>query len=516
MKLEPGAIKFFQEQHIPKDASLAGLSALVQFLNVQAPVRLPSAVSQRHVKGTTRQEGNWHIFDVRYLPEPTIGAHLTFALKHENVDLLVLKRIFEAIPAQAMAEFVSQTPAGTATRRAWFLYEFLTGKELDIVDAPKVSAIDVLDPKSYFTSEGTFSRRHRVRNNLLGVPNFCPVIRRTPALSAFMNQNLQAKASETIGRVSGHLIARAASFMLLADSQASFQIEGEHPPRSRLERWGRAVLQSGRMALTLEEIVRLQGILIADNRFVKIGLRDEGVFLGEWDADGNPLPEFIGAKSADLQMLMSALIETNNIMNTANIDPVVQAAAVAFGFVYIHPFTDGNGRMHRCLIHHVLAERRFAPSSMVFPVSSVMLDRIDDYRKTLQEHSAALMPYIEWYPTATRNVDVVNDTADLYRYFDATSAAEFLYSCVAKTVTHDLPYEIEYLKRRDEAIKRLMNTVEMPDKLAEDFLLFVRRNDGVLPKRRRKDEFARLTDKEVSDLETIVRDVFADFEDVVS
>jgi hypothetical protein len=84
--------------------------------------------------------------------------------------------------------------------------------------------------------------------------------------------------------------------------------------------------------------------------------------------------------------------------------------------------------VHRCLIHHVLAERKYAPPGMVFPVSSVMLDRIDDYRTTLQAHSGPLMDFIEWRPTAERNVEVLNDTADLYRYFDCTEAAEFLYS----------------------------------------------------------------------------------------
>lgn len=30
----------------------------------------------------------------------------------------------------------------------------------------------------------------------------------------------------------------------------------------------------------------------------------------------------------------------------ANVDPVVLAAALAFGFVFIHPFEEGNGRIH--------------------------------------------------------------------------------------------------------------------------------------------------------------------------
>jgi Fic/DOC family len=152
-------------------------------------------------------------------------------------------------------------------------------------------------------------------------------------------------------------------------------------------------------------------------------------------------------------------------MRDDGIDPVLQAAATAFGFVYVHPFEDGNGRLHRCLIHHVLAERKFTPPGIVFPVSSVMLDRIDDYRTTLQAHSGPRRPFTEWRPTSGRNVEVLNDTADLYRYVDGTDAAEFLYACVRRTVEDDLPREIDYLRRHDEAIHRLMEAVEMPDAL---------------------------------------------------
>src|SRR5262249_3897779 len=162
----------------------------------------------------------------------------------------------------------------------------------------------------------------------------------------------------------------------------------------------------------------------------------------------------------------------------------LQAAATAFGFVYIHPFQDGNGRLHRCLIHHVLAQRKFTPPGMVFPVSSVMLDRIEDYRRTLQDHSGPLMPYIEWRPTADRNVEVLNDTADLYRYFDCTANAEFLYECVARAVEHDLPKEIDYLRRHDEARRRITEIVDMPDRIAHDLLMFIEQNGGTLSKTR--------------------------------
>jgi Fic family protein len=96
-------------------------------------------------------------------------------------------------------------------------------------------------------------------------------------------------------------------------------------------------------------------------RFTQAGLRSDGVFLGEQDNEGDPIPEFIGARSQDLQLLMQGLIAANERMREGELDSVLQAAATALGFVYIHPFQDGNGRLHRCLIHHVLAERKFAP-----------------------------------------------------------------------------------------------------------------------------------------------------------
>src|SRR5208337_210912 len=149
---------------------------------------------------------------------------------------------------------------------------------------------------------------------------------------------------------------------------------------------------------------------------------------------------------------------------------------------------------------------------MVFPVSPVMLDRIDIYRETLRAHSGPLMDYIDWRPTPERNVEVQNDTADLYRYFDCTGAAEFLYGCVAQAVGRDLPREIDFLRRNDEAMRRVMNTVEMPDRIAENLIRFVRLNDGKLGRMRREGEFEKLSDDEVTSIEAIVREAFEGFD----
>ena len=512
MQVENTRITNFQGSPLPSQGRLAGLAALVNALKVPAPVRIPACISDGHISRSIRTEEQWRVYDKRYWPGDAFADHLDFALRNENLDLLVLKRVFQSIGSEVVEAFVKGTPTGIPARRAWYLYELLTGNVLNIPDDPGVPAIDLLDSDAYFTGKPRLSRRHRVRDNLLGNSAYCPIIRRTEKLARFTQRGLTQKAAETLGRTGAHVVSRAASFLLLADSRASFEIEGERPPRNRLERWGKAVLQAGKNKLTLDEIVRLQSIVIEDRRFVHVGLRPDGVFLGERDHNQDPFPEFIGARPQDLLDLMTQMLEANDRMGADGLDAVLQATATAFGFVYIHPFQDGNGRLHRCLIHHVLAERKYTPAGVVFPVSSVMYERIDEYRRTLQAHSGPLMDFIEWRPTPEHNVEVLNDTADLYRYFDATDAAEFLYSCVERTVEYNLPREIEYLRRHDQALRRIMNMVEMPDRMAENLLMFVRQNKGTLPKRRRTGEFKQLTDDEVRKLEAVVNDAFEGFD----
>lgn len=512
MHLEITQKSMFQGRPAPADSRLAGFAALVDSLGLQAPVRSPVCISEKHIGGGKRHDAEFTVFDKRYQPGDSAIEHLIFALRHENIDLLVLKRAFEAFPAPVLEKYIQSLPAGVHARRAWFLYETLTGKTLDVEASPSASAVDLLDEKAYFTGKARVSRRHKVRDNLLGNADWCPVIRRTKNLETLSRSGLASSAAELTTRAGARLAARAASFLLMADSRASFAIEGERPPRNRLERWGKAVIQSGKNPLGMEEILRLHSVLIEDSRLIFKGLRPDGVFLGDRDHYHLPLPEFIGARPEDIEALCAALLRANDRMRGDGLDPVLQAAATAFGFVYVHPFQDGNGRVHRCLIHNVLAERGFSPPGLVFPISSAMLDRIAQYSATLKAHSSPLMQFIEWRPTSNYNVEVMNETADLYRYFDCTEAAEFLYGCVQKSVEHDLPNEIEYLRRFDEAMAGIRNMIDMPDRLAQNLILFIRQNNGVLSKKRRKGEFSQLTAPEVQRLEAMINKAFEGLE----
>lgn len=117
MRLEFETPISFQGKSVPEGTQLAGWAALVQALGIQAPVRRPSCVSEKHIRGSQREKGYWRIFDKRYQPGDQFTDHPTFALRHETMDLLLLKRAFNAVPKAALENYVRRVSRSKANAR---------------------------------------------------------------------------------------------------------------------------------------------------------------------------------------------------------------------------------------------------------------------------------------------------------------------------------------------------------------------------------------------------------------
>jgi hypothetical protein len=128
------------------------------------------------------------------------------------------------------------------------------------------------------------------------------------------------------------------------------------------------------------------------------------------------------------------------------------------------------------------------------------------YRKLLESSSRPLSSLINWRPTLEGNVEVLTETADYYRYFDATSHAEFLYGCVTKIVEKDLPNELKYLAAYDRFVNRIQTCFDMLNS-RRDLLwvmaLFAAERGKVIQARanERVLSVSQLTDEEVVEIE---------------
>jgi hypothetical protein len=488
----------------PEEGRLVGYGAIIKALDLETPApSLLSLISDRHRKYL--KEG-WQVFGPRYDPGQGLFEQLRFAFKYEGVELLVLKKLFEELKEKEVLGTIGSNPKGKYARKLFFLYEWSMGRELPIPNAdPRIRYTPIVDPELQYAlneKEGERWERHRVIDNLPGTRDFCPLVRRSQRMKAYEAKKLSEREERFLSGNRKERLHRAASLLLSRESIASFRIDGEDPESKRATLWAQAVREAGSRPPSQEGLLRAQRTIIESDRFTRLGLRNEGAFVGMEDpSSGRPLPDHIAPPPRDLQALLGGLIHTERRLESSTIDPVPAAASIAFGFVFIRPFQDGNGRIHRYLIHQVLARKGFFQQGSILPLSSSILEQVDRYLELLGTHSRSLLERIDWRSDPNGHIEVLNDPKDLYRYFDATPFAEFLAERIEDTVERIVPQELEGLERYDRLKSYLEEAFEMPDRRSLKLFRALEQGGGKLSDKARGSDLPELTDDEVLAIE---------------
>ena len=441
----------------------------------------------------------------QYATEDSAVAHLRFALRHEPFDPGVLVAACQAIEPADLEGWVRAEPTGAFSRRAWFFYETFTSRTLDLDDARAGNYVRALDPDKHITAEPRRSRRHRVADNLLGGRGLWPTVRRTSLLTERIDARMDEQARALIERSGSTTLSRAVNYLYTKETRSSFAIEGETPSASRTERFVAALREAQDFDPTDKgALIRLQGAIV-DPRYAATDWRDFQNFVGATVGGYREEVHFICPRPEDVPRLMESWMRVTRRLDDSGIDPVVAAAVCAFAFVFIHPFEDGNGRIHRFLMHHVLARRGYSPPGVIFPVSAAMLRDRRSYDEVLETFSRPILEFIRWRWTAEQEIVVGNETAGLYRYFDATAFAEYLHDRVADTVRRDLEEELAFIELFDRAFDAVRRIVDMPDRRASLFVRLCMQNGGRLSAAKRR-LFAELDDAEIRAMQEAVRD----------
>ena len=206
---------------------------------------------------------------------------------------------------------------------------------------------------------------------------------------------------------------------------------------------------------------------------------------------------------------MTGLFQLHQRLKDSRIDPVVHAAIVSFGLVFIHPFPDGNGRVHRLLLHNILAMRDFTPPHFLFPLSASILSHKARYDATLDTFAQVANHYADLQmPEDTEYVKVCNDTSHLFRFMDLTEQVETLYHYMQRTVDEDLPQERDHLMAYDEACAAVADILNLSARDITLFVTFCRQQRGRLSPTTQKRFFAELSDRDIAEGERAVRRAF--------
>lgn len=449
------------------------------------------------------------VYPSKYWPGDTLGDHLEFALKYDGTNLAILASLFQEVAEKDFLEYVQSKPTGKYSRRLWFLYEFLTGKTLPLDDVKRGNYIDLLDLDKYYTvTPARQVRRQRINDNLLGDSRFCPTVRRTDTLRDFETADLPKRCWQIVSTYSPELLKRALGYLYTKETKSSFEIEHIKPTSTRTERFV-ALLQLAEQEDFCEktQLIDLQNRTV-DPRFRDSDYRLSQNYVGETIAWQREKIHFACPKSEDLADLMEGLVAAHKRMDAGNVSAVIHAAAIAYGFVFLHPFEDGNGRIHRFLIHNILARRGFTPEGVMFPISASMQKNPDDYDASLEAFSRHLMPLVEYSLDEEGRMTVHNDTAIWYRYIDMTPQAEALFRFIDKTIDTELTRELAFLANYDKTKRAIQVIVDMPDRKIDLFIRFCLQNNGRLSARKRVSHFDFLSDEEIARMEQAVQSAY--------
>lgn len=443
---------------------LCGYAYLAEKFNIGCLSLAERAEGTPAVNKLVRLQGQL-LVPLRMVPDPEdVWGHLVFALKHEGVNMELLAQVLPNIEISVVQSAVDKTPGSAVLRKlAWLWEEF--SHQLLKYDRPSGNYVDLFDVDEYFTGERRQISRWRVVYNGLGPLAYCPVVRRTEKLSEEKIQATFEVLKKQLSAMSPVLLQRAVEWAYLSETQSSFEIEREAPSGSKAARF-MALLKDVEKFTFLDEdtLCHIQNLIVSSDYVQAVCWRTEQNWLAYAGTFGVRRVTYVPPAPEWLDDMMTGLLSVANAP-AGSISPLIAAGAVSFGFVFLHPFMDGNGRLSRFLIHQQLFRGGVLPQNTVLPVSAMMLEHEHEYLQALATFSAPCREL--WDVTQVGEAEYnfrFQGSQASYRYWDATAPCEFLFDMIREAVETYLPGEIRFLERYDRITRNLNERFDVVQK----------------------------------------------------
>lgn len=464
---------------------------------------LSSSVNRR------TEAGDRMLFPKNVAFEESPLGHLEFALRHEAVRLDIIAEAYTKLEPAVLVARLRANPNGEYIRKLAFLWEWLGGASLDAGVEVKGHYVDLLPPEDYIVAGNPVRNRfYRVNDNTLGNPAFCPIVRKSLIPESPSLAELLGEATALIDAFleSGDLYSRAVKYLYLSETRGSFAIEKETPDASKEERFVQLLQRAGEQTSLSEDwLVELQNAVVRHDFAREASYRAKQ----NWLEDHAGRITYFPPQAEYLRDLMAGWEAFANDTAKA-VDPLVKIACASFGFVYLHPFLDGNGRLHRFIIHQLLSRSGLMGREILIPVSAVIIRKLPEYLDVLTGFSRPTTALWQYSLPAPDVDPLINAAApaSAYRYWDASRETAFLHEAIMSTVREEIPREIGFLHGYDAAFAAIDRKFDLPQKDIASLIRMIFSNDMTLSKHRRK-QYAYLPAEVLDGIEALVREAFA-------
>lgn len=440
--------------------------------------------------------------------------HMCAAIKYQGIRLHFFAAIFKVLNVQEFSDFITQAPQSKYNRVLWFLYEWLTDKELPISALTSGNYIKLFEDDFYYTlQDGVRHKRMRVINNAIGTRNYCPTVRKTKAIQRIAGidiyETAYAKMQDFGDVLSTDVLGRSINYLYTKETKSSTEIENETPDKQRMQRFLNAIKNVGLFELNKHKLIDIQNQIVAE-RVKAIDYRSYEIYVGStiqrygiFDEDVH----YIGPLAKHVPSMMQGLLETHeNLMLDRTMPSLIHAAVISFGEVYIHPFIDGNGRLHRYLIHDVMKQRE-SKHKFIIPVSAAILRNSKRYDEVLESISRPTLSMIEYSFSDESQIIIHNDIDFIYRYPDFTEHVKFVYEMMETAIASELMEEICLLISFDTVKDFINSSCDIPNKNIDNLVSLLLSNGGVVSKAKLPHVLQFIDQTLLSAVETVAKDI---------
>lgn len=433
-------------------------------------------------------------------PKDDPASHLQFHLRHEVPHFEFLARLFTASGPEFVQGWVNEEPTGQYARRAAFLYEWFTGAQLEVPARLGGNYVDAIDAEQLVAAspdQVEKVQRWRVNDNLPGTPAFCPFVVKTEATLKAALLDIGSLVNDLTNEFGEDLLMRASVWMTLRESRSSFAIEGEADKTNRVQRFADVMARRtgmGEMPLSHATLAEMQQEILGQLTTIRAyGVRQSPVFVGE-TVRYQQVVHYVAPPQNDVAAMLAGL--RTFLQRTSGQSPTLRCAIASFGFVYIHPLADGNGRLHRFLVNDSLRRDGAIKAPMILPVSAVITDDAGErrnYDRVLDSISKPLMEavrdevqfspaQIEYPDGVFSNMTFMGNAQarPLWRYPDLGEHVQFMSSILYRTLTEQMREESRYLRSHSRMKDAIKEVVEMPDHQADRLIRSFDQNQGEL------------------------------------
>ena len=325
-----------------------------------------------------------------------------------------------------------------------------------------------------------------------------------------IQRNWRGEVEKALEGAPPALLHRALSYLYAKETQSSFLIEREEPGRSREHRFIAVLREAGKVtaaeSVSLARLIGLQNVIV-DPRYAEHRFRSVQNYVGQTMPGMREHVHYVCPPPKLVPSLMQGLVAATTRLEAAPAS--VQAATTAFQFVFVQPFEDGNGRLHRFLLQDVLARRGVVQKGAALPLSATILDDMPGYDAALEAFSSGIMAQTAYELSATGSLKL-NNAAEVepsWRYPDMTAQVEYLHAVMERTI-EKLPEELRHLRSYDRAREEIRGIVDMPDQKLSSLLHWLDAGGGRLSKNKRK-QLPELTNSEIAQVQGAYADAFA-------